>query len=419
MGLVLLGALLPDIDHPGSSIGRILFFLSQPLERMWGHRTVTHSLLALGAVALASSPLLLFSRIWWFCLLLGYLSHLLIDASNKTGVPLFWPSKSVCVFPYADRFRIATGSMKGEGVLLIFLIILLGMYMPVSNLGLYRAIRYLTATQRSAYSDYRSATTKTLLKFKGIYADTRKPVEGVAPILDGDYYHFDLYFNGRPVSYGEQSDIIPVKSRVLILDEPLKVRKVLLSHCLFSDIFSYADSCLVSGRLIASHEFICSSSVSTIYSSDKKLVLHFASASDLASVSIKRDVDPAFIEQLETDIEMMEYEINTLHRSLPEYRQAHLEQCLAELSVLYDSTLSTLQCNSEPVERLNLQDKLSRIDRERSKIQAQISALDLSDQMAAYKLKKAVLKLDRMNIELDDVREGGVVFSGGLTLRIL
>ena len=104
MGLVILGSLLPDIDHPGSSVGRVLFFISKPVERRWGHRTVTHSLLALASVAVATVILFFYSSLYYFSLLIGYLSHLLIDASNKSGTPLFWPSKAVCVFPYPIVF---------------------------------------------------------------------------------------------------------------------------------------------------------------------------------------------------------------------------------------------------------------------------------------------------------------------------
>ena len=49
----------PDADLPTSRIGRWLFFLSVPLERRFGHRTLTHSAVGIAAVALLASPL------WW------------------------------------------------------------------------------------------------------------------------------------------------------------------------------------------------------------------------------------------------------------------------------------------------------------------------------------------------------------------
>ena len=40
-------SLLPDVDLPPAKIGRLFWFLSGPLERRFGHRTLTHS--AVGA----------------------------------------------------------------------------------------------------------------------------------------------------------------------------------------------------------------------------------------------------------------------------------------------------------------------------------------------------------------------------------
>ena len=41
----MLGSVLPDIDHPTSTVGRLVPWISKPLERNYGHRAVTHSFL--------------------------------------------------------------------------------------------------------------------------------------------------------------------------------------------------------------------------------------------------------------------------------------------------------------------------------------------------------------------------------------
>ena len=40
-------SLLPDVDLPPAKIGRLFWFVSVPLERRFGHRTLTHSALML------------------------------------------------------------------------------------------------------------------------------------------------------------------------------------------------------------------------------------------------------------------------------------------------------------------------------------------------------------------------------------
>ena len=46
LGLATIGAMLPDIDHPSSWIGRRLRLISRPLAATFGHRGVTHSMVA-------------------------------------------------------------------------------------------------------------------------------------------------------------------------------------------------------------------------------------------------------------------------------------------------------------------------------------------------------------------------------------
>jgi len=64
-------SLLPDIDLPPARIGRLFWFVSVPLERRFGHRTITHSAIGIAAVALLAAPL------WW-------VAPLYLGSSQKT-----------------------------------------------------------------------------------------------------------------------------------------------------------------------------------------------------------------------------------------------------------------------------------------------------------------------------------------------
>ncbi len=90
-GALLLGALLPDVDTAHSGLGRWVRPVSTRLERKFGHRTLTHSLLGTLVVACVFSWLLLLNPAALVWLLIGYLSHLLLDTANVSGVPLLWP----------------------------------------------------------------------------------------------------------------------------------------------------------------------------------------------------------------------------------------------------------------------------------------------------------------------------------------
>jgi inner membrane protein len=88
---VALGSLLPDIDHPQSFLGRRIPIIPQLIYDVWGHRSITHSLLALTTLGIATASTLHFSPYLLLGNFIGYLSHLLGDMLTKSGIPLFWP----------------------------------------------------------------------------------------------------------------------------------------------------------------------------------------------------------------------------------------------------------------------------------------------------------------------------------------
>lgn len=91
-----IGALLPDLDSPQSSFGRIVPMLSKPFHKILGHRTVTHSLFA---VAVLHFTFMAFSLkpSYSNAICVGYISHIIGDMLiGKNGVTLFWPLKQKC-----------------------------------------------------------------------------------------------------------------------------------------------------------------------------------------------------------------------------------------------------------------------------------------------------------------------------------
>ena len=55
-----LGSIIPDIDHPRSVIGKLFLPISIPLERRYGHRAVTHSLIGWAISSVIFAVLALF-----------------------------------------------------------------------------------------------------------------------------------------------------------------------------------------------------------------------------------------------------------------------------------------------------------------------------------------------------------------------
>lgn len=85
--------LLPDFDHPNALAPRAFLWpgraLAAIIGHVFGHRTLTHSVLGLGILA-AGLAFVLPGYLAW-AVLLGCVTHILGDMLTESGVPVWWP----------------------------------------------------------------------------------------------------------------------------------------------------------------------------------------------------------------------------------------------------------------------------------------------------------------------------------------
>lgn len=100
-GLSCLGALLPDIDLPESTLGRlrIIHPLSKFLFKNIGHRTYTHDIGYLSVLAVVTTLL----NPLWLGLWVGIFGHLFLDALTVKGIPCF--NRTIHLLPKMLRFK--------------------------------------------------------------------------------------------------------------------------------------------------------------------------------------------------------------------------------------------------------------------------------------------------------------------------
>jgi inner membrane protein len=122
--VAVVGSQLPDCDTSTSYPGRVLRPISTRLEAKYPHRTITHSFLATGILALFSLPLGLFG-LPWAGLVAGYFFGWFADVFTKSGVPAFWPNRARLVIPGNPRLRLSTGSPAEWVVLGVCLVLLI------------------------------------------------------------------------------------------------------------------------------------------------------------------------------------------------------------------------------------------------------------------------------------------------------
>ncbi len=125
LALAIAGSQLPDLDTSTSTIGQILFPISNWIENRYPHRSVTHSLIATIAIAVLCAPLYFYFD-WktWLCLPLGHLLSCFSDVFTKQGVQFFWPHPAWCISVSNPNKRLQTGGTGEYWVLAIAMIAL-------------------------------------------------------------------------------------------------------------------------------------------------------------------------------------------------------------------------------------------------------------------------------------------------------
>ncbi len=173
------GSVMPDIDTTTSGPGKFVRPLSSFLERRFGHRTLTHSLLFTLALALLLYPLWRASPGVYWAFLAGYLSHLLLDTLNVNGVPLLWPWRTH-FWMFASRdWRIRYASPQ-EATLALVLALFAFVLWPVSGQGFASAFRHLVGTPEVAVLDYLDWRDRweVWAEVKGFNRETQEALEG-------------------------------------------------------------------------------------------------------------------------------------------------------------------------------------------------------------------------------------------------
>jgi inner membrane protein len=189
IGLAVLGSVLPEVDTPHSLVGSFTRPLSERIVSRWGHRSATHSFLGLLVLGAIASPLAFWRWTWWLALLVGFLSHLLLDMGTKSGVRLLWPRWGRCVFPGAERLRLDTASEwagRTELVLFSSFLLLAVTLWPLAAMGLIGTMRYALGDIDQTYDDYRRMSAQYEVLLQGRFQDniSKELFEGSYPIVD-------------------------------------------------------------------------------------------------------------------------------------------------------------------------------------------------------------------------------------------
>ncbi|MFC0560041.1 metal-dependent hydrolase [Halalkalibacter alkalisediminis] len=116
-----IGSIIPDICHPKSMIGRRLPILSRIFSKIFGHRSLSHSLLFMMLLYILFQQLTFIgSTSLGLGVLVGVASHILLDSMTTQGVKFLYPFKMNVRMPLYVR----TGSLIGENFVTLSLLVL-------------------------------------------------------------------------------------------------------------------------------------------------------------------------------------------------------------------------------------------------------------------------------------------------------
>jgi inner membrane protein len=211
-----LGSLLPDIDLPTSAVGRPLFPVARALNEQIGHRTLTHSFLGIFLLVVILSPLFFLDSLILWALVIGYVSHLLIDTVNKAGIELLYPSRLRAWFLKDEKYRITVGSRE-EFILLVVLVVFTAAFFPVTIRGFTGTLHYLLGDVDSAITDfYRYMPTHDVTAtVAAIDTISQEQVRGEFPVLGVDHNNtLIIRQDGRLREIGATGHLRPERVRM-------------------------------------------------------------------------------------------------------------------------------------------------------------------------------------------------------------
>jgi inner membrane protein len=209
LGLAILGSQLPDLDTTESTIGKIFFPISSWIEDRFPHRSITHSLLATGFIAVVSLLLghfLLLDIKIAAALPLGHLLSCFSDTFTKQGVQLFYPVPAWAVSVSNPRRRLKTG---GAGELWVLagavVALILGIYFATGG-GISQKVSQNLGLKDGIVAVYNSkaATNHVYANIKGVWASDRTSADGKYLILGNEGSEFVVTDGKGVYKTGEQ-----------------------------------------------------------------------------------------------------------------------------------------------------------------------------------------------------------------------
>lgn len=317
-------ALLPDIDHPDSLVGRLVPALSRHLLARHGHRTITHSLPAIGAVLLLAIPLLFIRTSFhpastiYAALVIAFTSHIFIDLFNKSGAKLLYPfSNREYISFHSLMLRIRVASWQEY----LFLAVLVTITLLISGqtYSLSRTVRGISKLfyrhYDGAVTDYRAGADHVCLATVEYFNhSSSRMVKEKLRVLD--MYPEKAYFLRSAASGPER--VVLKKDEIIeieILVKPEMLQRTQIQGSSLSELARIPAGSFVSGEIIVHNYRV------DLRNTEYLRLEHTPTRSVITLIA----ATPAELVDIVNIERARRYEIDALKSRVPEYQIQRLE----------------------------------------------------------------------------------------------
>lgn len=207
-------SILPDVDHTRAPVGKAFYPLAKWLDRKFGHRTITHSVICY---------VLLFATIRFievlantnhsasFIFCFAYASHLIFDMMTKQGVPLFYPFKrNPCVIPANPALRFKASDFKTETIIFCFFVLIGITCQPLFSQGFWTTFNNSFSTLTHLTNEFKKS--EKIIKLEYNFTHNGKKHQASGFVLNANNNKAFIFENKTIVQIDENDIITELKA---------------------------------------------------------------------------------------------------------------------------------------------------------------------------------------------------------------
>lgn len=254
IGATVFCALLPDVDHVSSTIGKVFYPVAKYLQSRYGHRTITHSIFCF--VVMLVLFMFCLPREYFVCCSYAFGSHLLFDMCTRSGVPLMYPfSRRPFVLPANPGMRLSSTDQRGELVVLAVFLLMGSFCQPLMAKGFWTTYNEAFATWEHVSRE--SKRSRDLLRV--VWTDAQKQQRtgffyraegGTLIVLTAAGFELPKASETSLISFSH-SGIKATERQHTLTSVPLdSLNRLLSNHCLRVQVQSLDDLTYFDGPLM-------------------------------------------------------------------------------------------------------------------------------------------------------------------------